>query len=577
MLDTTANRTSYQGGEGRSVFPIPFPFLETAHIRAHVADTGGAKRALAPGVDYSVNRVSDAHGELILLERPLPPGSVLTICRLVPLTQEILFHNQGPNSPRAMEEAADKLTMIAQQLQSGIDNCLALPDGVSAGEAAEIIADSAGRIGRVRGDLASLAAQVEALRDAVAAAPPADDAPRPDSGPAVPAAHAASHAAGGDDPLRPEDLGVLPAPPADGKPYLAAAGGWIEYVAPVGGGDAGDGGGEGAGTLDHSQLANRDAADQHPQSAIQHLGRDLGDIRAAIAGVEEKAGVRLASGMGLELDAGGALRISADSLVSKTALDARLLGHDGRLDALDARTSALPSRLDSAESGLASLGGRLNALGAMAAAADAPKNGKPHLRQDGGWIEAPAGGGSGGGGGGGGAIVGEIRLLPFRAAALPAGWYFCNGDRYSLATAQGDALNSLPAQLKADWGIGASGGSINLPRLFDPVGVGYFLRPVDNATRVPGHKQTDGIRNITGTWSFDSRIGLVWANTPLGRGALSGAFTSPAPSKINSFATQPTGAASVADLYFDAAGSVPVAPENRPVNIGMTPAIYLGV
>ena len=28
-----------------------------------------------------------------------------------------------------------------------------------------------------------------------------------------------------------------------------------------------------------------------------------------------------------------------------------------------------------------------------------------------------------------GAILGEIRLLPFRAKILPAGWYMCNGQR----------------------------------------------------------------------------------------------------------------------------------------------------
>lgn len=694
MLDTTTNSASFRGGEGQSVFPIPFPFLETAHIRAYILDPGGAKRALAAGIDYSVNRISDANGELILLGSDLPEGNVLTICRLVPLTQEILFHNQGPNSPRAMEEAADKLTMIAQQLQTGIDNCLSIPDGSSADDVLEIIADSARQIAEVKGDIGSLAAklnscaplvhvhavagvtgladalsakadktqlqskaernhrhtvaEVDGLTAALAAKLDVDD-PRLGAIVDDAAPHAATHAAAGADPIRPEDIGALSAPPADGKPYLAAAGGWIEYIAPVGGG--GDGGG---GTLDHSQLANRDAADQHPQSAILNLCRDLDSIRGSVANLEHadeaitaalsgKAGTdqlpqqatadadgllaasdkrkldalpetfsplpgggqagdmlianetgggvwtgpahvagtlplmsatqkgvaRLAADAGLELDAGGALRIRADSLISKTNIEARLTGFDGRLETLDTRTVALPDRLETAEIGVTTLGDRLDSLGAMAGAADAPRNGKPHARQDGGWVEVA--------GGSGGAIVGEIRFFPFRATELPQGWYFCNGDKYSLSTAQGDALNSLPALLKSDWSIVAGGGSINLPNLFGTGGVGYFLRAVDGVGRMPGTKQPDAIRNITGTMAIANNHGIVWSSSNSGVSTLTGAFKATLPTKSTSFNSYSHGYNAISDLSFDASGCVPVSSEVRPVNVGMTPAIYLGV
>lgn len=126
MLDETACSVSYSGGEGQSVFPIPFPFLETTHIRARIRDAEGRNRALAAGSDYTVKRGADGRGECILLRDALADGCVLTVGRLVPLTQEILFRDQGTVSPRAVEEAADKLTMIAQQLQDGISS----PSGV---------------------------------------------------------------------------------------------------------------------------------------------------------------------------------------------------------------------------------------------------------------------------------------------------------------------------------------------------------------------------------------------------------------------------------------------------------------
>lgn len=95
--------------------------------------------------------------------------------------------------------------------------------------------------------------------------------------------HADQHAIGGDDRLTPADIGAVAYPPADGKSYLLSGSGLVEYV----GGNDGEGG-----TTDHSQLANRDAANQHPQSAIQYLESDLQDIRTDLAAVDGKvAGV----------------------------------------------------------------------------------------------------------------------------------------------------------------------------------------------------------------------------------------------------------------------------------------------
>lgn len=707
MLDTTTNSARYRGGEGQSVFPIPFPFLETGHIRAHVRDAGGGGRALSAGVDYSINRISDANGELVLLGSDLSEGSVLTITRLVPLTQDILFHNQGPNSPRAVEEAADKLTMIAQQLQNGIDHCLPVPDGLSGEEMAETIMGNAARLDEIGGEVRGLEAkvngkaalahshdisgvnglslelaekadlrtiteslagkanktQLQAKADLVHLHPMDDviglgtalaakvnvDDPRLDGLSATPPAHAASHAKDGSDPVRPQDIGALGAPPADGKPYLAAAGGWIEYIAP-------GAGSEGGGTFDHSQLANRNAADQHPQSAIQNLVHDLDEIRDDLYGLDsadreleallaakadasqlpgpatpvrdgllvaadkrkldaisddlsvlpegglsgdvlvssgsgacvwkspsllagtlpmmsesQKGVARLAADGGLELDGGGTLRIAPDSLVSKANIESRLGGLDGRIQTLDTRTATLPDRVDAVAGDVGVLGGRLDALGDMAHAADAPRNDKPHMRQNGAWVEH-----AGSSGGNGGGIVGEIRLLPFRKAELPDGWYFCNGDKYALSTAQGDALNSLPATMKTDWAITASGGNINLPNLFSGTD-GYFLRAVNNSARLPGNKQADAIRNITGSFGLMNNGGAVWISSNTGTSTMAGALKAGPATKAISYTVTTHGYNTTADLLFDASVCVATANENRPMNIGMTPAIYLGV
>lgn len=333
MLDKTSSRAVYQGGYNQSVFPIPFPFLENSHIAAAVYDADGS-RVLAAGIDYTVNRISDANGELVLLGPELRAGSTLTISRRVPLTQEIMFHNQGPNSPKATEEAVDKLTMIAQELRDAVDERLPIPDGSTAEDVYDAIAASAEQVQQFRAEVADLSSalagkaalnhnheisaisglqdrlaakadtssvatalerkadktelmdkaslrhrhnvsDVDGLVDSLAGKVDTDD-PRL----SAPGAHAASHGKTGTDPILPESIGAMSPPPADGKPYLAAAGGWIEYIAPS------EGGGGGPGTLDHSQLLNRNAADQHPQSAIIHLPQDLAAIRDSVTRVD---------------------------------------------------------------------------------------------------------------------------------------------------------------------------------------------------------------------------------------------------------------------------------------------------
>lgn len=560
MIDKTACVVSYQGGEGQSVFPIPFPFQENSHIHARVRGADKNETILAAGVDFTVNSISDSYGELVLLGPALAEGNVLAISRRLPLTQEILFHNQGPNSPSAVEEAVDKLTMISQQLQADLDDRLAAsPEGSVQGldEVLAAVEDVRQRLGGKAaavhshiiadvGDLtARLAAKADTGHNHALTEVAGLEAALAGKLAALPS-HAARHIAGGSDAIAPEDIGVLPAPPGNGKTYLATGGGWVEYVAPGGGEESG----EGVGTMDHAQLLNRDAADQHPQSAIQHLPRDLEAVRLSLAGL-------LTAQTDLEENLAD-LDGKAESAVT------RLNGHDGEI-------AGHGSRLGGLDSAVAALNASLSGLGAMAQAADAPRNGKPHLRQDGGWTEYAAPTGSSGGG----ATPGEIRLLPFRAGELPSGWYFCNGDRFALASAPGAALNALSAAFKTDWGIGAADGSINLPNLFS-AGVGYFLRAVDNAARLPGAVQGDAIRNIVGEYNYSATIGSVLSDTSQGTTTLSGAFHAGAFSKGNGFTRASYGDGKVADLLFDASRCVPVADEIRPMNIGMTPAIYLG-
>lgn len=172
--------------------------------------------------------------------------------------------------------------------------------------------------------------------------------------------------------------------------------------------------------------------------------------------------------------------------------------------------------------------------------------------------------------------IGDQRLMPFRRDELPFGWYFRNGDNYLLSSPQGQALNSLSVNYKNDHQITIKeiNGQqyINVPTAFHSDGRGYFERAVNGATRRVGHIEDDKIRNITGGFSMDgiagSSAGVVWG----GYGPFYENGTNPS---IAKYAPSETGIS--AKMGFDASRVVPTADENRPINIGLTPTIYLGV
>lgn len=171
---------------------------------------------------------------------------------------------------------------------------------------------------------------------------------------------------------------------------------------------------------------------------------------------------------------------------------------------------------------------------------------------------------------GGGAYVGEIRLLSFRYTDLPTGWHYCNGGGYSTSSAVGQALAVLPAAFKSDWGITVSGTTIYLPNLFSGTD-GYFLRPVNGSSRLPGSKQTGAMQGHRHNLS-NSIFQTAYAMGPINLGGSAGTDY---PKGTGSGAYDGIGVSS--DPVISSYGAVPLAAENRPINIGMTPAIYLGV
>lgn len=175
-------------------------------------------------------------------------------------------------------------------------------------------------------------------------------------------------------------------------------------------------------------------------------------------------------------------------------------------------------------------------------------------------------------------IIGDWRLMPFRRDELPFGWYFRNGDNYLLSSPQGQALNNLSVNYKSDHKITIKtiNGQqyINVPTAFAPDGRGFFERAVNGTTRQVGSTEDDAIRNIKGAIPNGPGRAVI-GHENITKGEHDGAMSvyhcdddwlQVGPRRMR-----------WAFFDFDASRVVPTANENRPINIGLTPAIYLGV
>jgi hypothetical protein len=173
----------------------------------------------------------------------------------------------------------------------------------------------------------------------------------------------------------------------------------------------------------------------------------------------------------------------------------------------------------------------------------------------------------------GGFYPGEIRLWSIPIEVLQTynpNWLLCNGDLYPQASAVGQALAALNVDVRSALGITLSAGNYNVPNMFTSGGLGYFIRAADGTTRTLGSVQTDAIRNITAATTGSHSSYGTFAGVS---GTASGAFTVTAKGKGATVGSGDT----CFELSFSASKVVPTAAENRPVNIGFEPCIYLEI
>lgn len=164
--------------------------------------------------------------------------------------------------------------------------------------------------------------------------------------------------------------------------------------------------------------------------------------------------------------------------------------------------------------------------------------------------------------------VGDHYYSPFGLDELAKGEYVRNGDNYPLSSPQGQALQKLKSGYKANHGVIESevGGVrvICLPNAFMS-GKGTFTRAVDGVTRKPGSKELDATQKFTGTLAVHVFTGQPTTGVFLGVGTFGGS---------GSAGGAPNGPYGYG---IDNSRQVRTSTEERPINEGGLPIIYLGV
>lgn len=148
-------------------------------------------------------------------------------------------------------------------------------------------------------------------------------------------------------------------------------------------------------------------------------------------------------------------------------------------------------------------------------------------------------------------------------------WYLINGDRYGLDTPQGKVLRAFSADLKARWNITQTAETITLPKTLQSDGRMPFLRPVNGTARKTGTVTGDTMRNFTGELGYSVDYGLSATKDDL-----KGVFSAVGTYKK---ALSGGGSGSTYNIRFDPSSVVPTGPENKPLDVGVTWIMYLGV
>lgn len=128
-ISTTTPYVTAAGNGATTVFPYTFKINTTADLVVTlVNDTTQVETAQALTTDYTVSGAGNIGGGNVTMLVAPATGYTLMIRQGAAITQLTDIKNQNPYSPVSVENALDKLTMVAQELKFLIDKCIKAPE-----------------------------------------------------------------------------------------------------------------------------------------------------------------------------------------------------------------------------------------------------------------------------------------------------------------------------------------------------------------------------------------------------------------------------------------------------------------
>ena len=146
-VSSTTNRKEYTGDGATVTFATsPVVFFDEGDLTVYkVVTATGAATLQTLTTDYTVSGGSGSTGTVTMVVAPTS-AQTLVIVRELDLVQEVDFVNNEATDAEVSEDALDKLTLMAQQLDAKIDRSARLADSDVSGASVELPTPSANKL-----------------------------------------------------------------------------------------------------------------------------------------------------------------------------------------------------------------------------------------------------------------------------------------------------------------------------------------------------------------------------------------------------------------------------------------------
>jgi len=149
-VSSTTTKTSYAGNGSTLAFSCPFYFIANADLKVTVRSATGTEIVKTLTTHYTVTGAGVSAGGTVTMVTAPAAGETLVLQRNVALTQEVDYQANDPFPANTHEQALDKLTMEAQQINEAVGRSLKIST-TNTMTSTEFTVDAAARANKVLG------------------------------------------------------------------------------------------------------------------------------------------------------------------------------------------------------------------------------------------------------------------------------------------------------------------------------------------------------------------------------------------------------------------------------------------